>query len=277
MTAMIIDGRKVRSERMPKLIEKISSFSFVPMLAIIQVGGRADSTSYIRAKKVFAMKIGVNEKHIKLPENISQEKIIEAIEECNKDQNIHGIIVQLPLPEYIDRNLVINSVDPKKDVDALTAVNVEKWQKGEGILPATARGVRELLDFYNIDLNEKKVTVVGRSELVGRPIALMCQNKGAIVTICHSKTEDLITETKKADIVICAVGKLGLIGAEHVKLGQIIIDVGINRKTDGTLAGDVDFESVKNIVSAITPVPGGVGQMTVLALFENLADLCSEK
>ena len=274
MSAQILDGRKVRTALLPRLMEKIRGLPVVPTLAIIQIGDRADSASFIKAKKAFANKIGVNEKHIQLPENISQEEVVDAIRGCNEDPNIQGIIVQLPLPAYIERNIVINTIDLKKDVDALTTVNVQKWSEGKGILPATARGVRELLDFYKISLRDKKVTVVGRSELVGKPIAVMCQNEGAVVTVCHSKTPDLAAETKKANIVICAVGKPGLIGAKHVKKGQIIIDVGINRKEDGTLAGDVDFEAVKNIVAAITPVPGGVGQMTVLALFENLVDIC---
>lgn len=274
MSAQILDGRKAREELLPKLMEKIRGLSTVLTLAIIQVGDQMDSTSYIRAKKAFAKKIGVNEKHIQLSENISREKVIDIVRACNADPNIQGIIVQLPLPAHLDRDFIINTIDPKKDVDALTVVNIGKWSEGNGILPATARGVYELLNFYEINLRNKKVTVVGRSELVGKPIATMCKNRGAVVTICHSKTPDLVTETKKADIIICAVGKPGLIQAKHVSEGQIIIDVGINRKEDGTLVGDVDFESVKNIVAGITPVPGGVGQMTVLALFENLVDLC---
>ena len=281
MSAQILDGREVRTVLMPKLMEKIRGLSFVPTLAIIQVGDRADSNSYIKAKKSFAKKIGVNIKHIQLSENISQEKVISAVWECNADPNIQGIIVQLPLPTDIDRDSVINTIDPNKDVDALTAVNIKKLSEGDmgkvrpSLIPATARGVRELLDFYKISLRDKKVVVIGRSELVGKPVAAMCQNEGAVVTVCHSKTPDLVTETRKADIVICAVGKSGLIQVKHVKAGQVIIDVGINRKEDGTLVGDIDFESVKDIVAAITPVPGGVGQMTVLALFENLVGLCS--
>lgn len=274
MSAQILDGRKVREALLPKLIEKISGCSVIPTLAIIQVGDKMDSTSYIRAKKAFAKKIGVSEKHIQFPGNISQEKVIDAVRECNTDPNFQGIIVQLPLPAHIDRGLIINAIDPRKDVDALTAVNIGKWSEGKGILPATARGVQELFEFYNISLKDKKVVVVGRSELVGKPIAVMCENEGAIVTVCHSKTPDLVSETRKADIIICAVGKPGLIQARHVKEGQIIIDVGINRKENGILVGDVDFESVKDIVAGLTPVPGGVGQMTVLALFENLADIC---
>lgn len=274
MSAQILDGRKVREALLPKLAEKIKKLSFVPTLAIIQVGDRADSASYIGAKKAFAKKIGVNEIHIQLPEDVSQHDVIEKIRECNAEHNIQGIIVQLPLPAHLDRDVVIDTIDPKKDVDALTAVNIGKWSENDGILPATARGVRELLKYYGIGLPDKKVVVVGRSKLVGKPVAVMCENEGAIVTVCHSKTHDLAAKTKKANIIICAVGRIGLIQAKHVKEGQIIIDIGINRKEDDTLAGDVDFDFVKNIVAGITPVPGGVGQMTVLALFENLADLC---
>jgi methylenetetrahydrofolate dehydrogenase (NADP+) / methenyltetrahydrofolate cyclohydrolase len=277
MTAMIIDGRKARQALLPKLIEKISGLSFVPTLAIIQVGDRPDSTSYIKAKKSLAKKIGVNLKHLQLSENVSQEKVIDIIREYNADSNIQGIIVQLPLPTNIKRDVIINTIDSVKDIDALTDVSIRKWSKGEGILPATARGIHELLDFYDIKLRNKRIAVVGRSELVGKPIAAMCRNGGAVVTVCHSKTPDLAAETRKVDIIICAVGKPGLIQAKHVTEEQIVIDVGINRKEDGTLVGDVDFDSVKNIVDAITPVPGGVGQMTVLALFENLADLCEKK
>ncbi len=302
MCAQILDGREAREALLPKLIEKIRRLPFVPTLAIIQVGERPDSNSYIRAKKNFAEKIEVKVRHIQVPENIPQADLIQIIEECNADSNIQGIIVQLPIPAHLDRDTVINTIDPKKDVDALTVDSIQKWSEGEDILSATARGVRELLNYYKIDLHDKKVTVVGRSELVGKPIATMCKNEGAVVTVCHSKTVDLGAETKPADIIICAVGKPELIRAEYVREGQIIVDVGINEIFDESLenesknglkaesnkeiandpmrrklVGDVDFESVKNIVAAITPVPGGVGQMTVLALFENLADICSSK
>ena len=287
MGAIILDGRKTRDNIVPKLINRVKSFSFVPKLVIIQVGDRADSTSFIRAKKLFAKKIGVDSKHIQLPHNIQQEELLNIIRECNVDTSIHGIIVQLPLPENIDRDIIIDAIDPKKDVDALTATNVSSWQssKAGAIFPATARGIRTLLKQYDISLNGKKATVIGRSKLVGQPIAAMCSNEGAIVNVCHSKTLDLICETKEADVIIVATGKAKLIGIEHVKAGQIIIDVGINtvigEKLDDEiegrkLVGDVDFENVKDIVFAITPVPGGVGPMTVISLFENLLDLCDK-
>lgn len=272
----IIDGKKTREELLPNLAEKVRGLSFVPKLAIIQVGDRPDSTAFIRAKKAFATKIGITETHIQLKESVSQEELIKTILKCNEDKSIHGIIIQLPLPLHIDRSKVIDTIDPKKDADGLTATNVKGWLEGRGdsIMPATARGIRELLKHNNIELFGKRVTVVGRSMLVGKPIAAMCLNENATLHICHSKTMNLADETKFGDIIIVAVGKPGLITSSHVRAGQIVIDVGISRNLDGELSGDVDFESVSHIVEAITPVPGGVGPMTVFCLFENLVDLC---
>jgi len=285
MSAQIIDGRKTREALLPQLVTKVKSLTYTPMIAIIQVGHRADSTSFIKAKKAFGAKIGVTVKQINLPETVSQADLTAIVDECNGDPLINGIIVQLPLPLGIDRDAIIETIDPEKDVDALTSANVKRFVEGipGALLPATARGIRELLDYYKIALSGKEVVVIGRSNLVGKPIATMCINENATVTVCHSKTSNLSEETKKADIVIVAAGKAGLIGKEHVKAGQVIIDVGINtiagEKLDDEiegkkLVGDVDFDAVKNVVSAITPVPGGVGPMTVLALFENLVDLC---
>lgn len=267
---LFIDGRKTREELLPGLVQRIKGLPKPPMLAIIQVGDRPDSTSFIKAKKAFAKKIGVYEKHIQLQADIQETELLRIVAKCNADKNIQGIIVQLPLPEHIGRDRVINAIDPKKDADGLTDTNIESGH----VIPATARGIRELLNHYSIQLLGKKVTVIGRSMLVGTPIAQMCKREGAIVTVCHSKTADLAKETKAADIIICAVGKQGLITAKHVKAGQVVIDVGINRNEEERLVGDVDFEAVKDIVSAISPVPGGVGPMTVLGLFENLVDLC---
>jgi methylenetetrahydrofolate dehydrogenase (NADP+)/methenyltetrahydrofolate cyclohydrolase len=285
MSTTILSGRAIREALMPELMERVKSLAHLPTLAIIQVGDRADTTAFIAAKKAFAAKIGVKEKHIHLPERVSQSELIKTIEKCNADPQIRGIIVQLPLPLSIDRDAVIEAIDPKKDVDALTPKNVRRWMEGreDAIFPATARGVGELLRYYKIDLFGKKVTVVGRSMLVGKPIVSMCLNENATVTVCHSKTPDLALATKAADILIVAAGKPKLITADHVREGQVVIDVGINtakgEKLDDELpgkklTGDVDFDCVKDIVSAITPVPGGVGPMTVFALFENLVDLC---
>jgi len=325
MPALILDGKKVRDLKLIELKHKVEQFSHasdrlstrssLPILAIIQVGDRPDSTSYIKAKKTFAQKIGIKIEHIHLldvdvgiSKKVLQDEVISAIKNLNANKAVTGIIVQLPLPEGIDRDLVINTIDPRKDADGLTAYNVERrLERGIAagtaailssnvVLPATARGVRELLAHYKIVLTGKKVVVIGRSALVGKPIADMCTKEGAQVTVCHSKTADLRTETQKADIIIVAVGKPRLITREHVKKGQVIIDVGISKSGEvdltgksvgvgklvnasgrSSIVGDVDFEAVKKVVSAISPVPGGVGPMTVLALFENVVDLVIAK
>ncbi len=288
MSATILSGLETREALLPGLIERVKNLSYVPTLAIIQVGNRPDSTSFIRAKKNFAKKIGITEKHIQVAETISQSELIEIVRKCNADKGIKGIIVQLPLPIEIDREAVIDTIDPAKDVDALTASSVKRWFEGreEAILPATARGIRTLLKQYKIDLFGKKVTVIGRSMLVGKPIITMCLNENATVTVCHSKTPDLARETSPADVLIVAAGRPGLVGAEHVRNGQVVVDVGINTvrgeklddEVEGTkLVGDVDFGPVSAKVGAITPVPGGVGPMTVFSLFENLLDLCENR
>jgi methylenetetrahydrofolate dehydrogenase (NADP+)/methenyltetrahydrofolate cyclohydrolase len=295
MSATILDGRLVRAELKKALIKKVKDLPVLPTLAIIQVGDRPDSTAFIAAKKKFAADIGVKEIHVKLKATATQAEIIRAVTALDADPSVHGIIVQLPLPLAIDKDAVFAAISPKKDVDGLTAANVQRWLEGRGnegheskarsssqsvLWPATARGIRELLDFYHIPLAGKHVVVVGRSSLVGKPVAAMCLAENATVTVCHSQTANLAEHTRCADILIVAIGKPHFINASYVRKGQVVIDVGIS-KMDGTeqgksiMAGDVDFEAVKNIVSAITPVPGGVGQMTVLALFENLFDASS--
>jgi methylenetetrahydrofolate dehydrogenase (NADP+)/methenyltetrahydrofolate cyclohydrolase len=316
----ILSGRVARDELKKPLAAKIKSLQeklgAALTLAIIQVGDRADSTAYINAKKKFAAEIGVSVKLVHLAESVRQEKITAEIKKLNQDKEITGIIVQLPLPKSLDEGIILDIIDPAKDADAITSTNVKKWSvqglplyqpptstrttlvpttdqykdypctnrsdQGLTLYPATARGVDELLEFYKIFLKGKSVCVIGRSKFVGTPIACLCRNKGAIVSVCHSKTENLVKETLAADVIISVVGKAGLITAEHVKKGQIIIDVGLSRVSVGTktkLAGDVDFEQVSLVLGgsssslgAITPVPGGVGPMTVIALFENLTD-----
>jgi methylenetetrahydrofolate dehydrogenase (NADP+)/methenyltetrahydrofolate cyclohydrolase len=289
MSPKILSGIEAREHMMIRLIKRFEAFSAVPELAIIQVGNRSDSAAYIRAKITFAHKVGATARHIHLPETVSEDEIIDRVRMCNADRAIKGIIVQLPLPENLDRNKIIEAMDPKKDVDGLTPTNVALLEKNDlrAIVPATARGVLELLEYYDVSIKNKKVTVVGRSALVGRPIAQILEHEGAIVTVAHSKTVDLKKETREADIIIVAVGKIGLITTDHVRAGQTIIDVGINDAVGhkleeeagrAKLVGDVDFEKVKAAIGpsgAISPVPGGVGPMTVLGLFENLADAAS--
>jgi len=287
---LLLDGKKARAEIKKALIERVKGLSVQPHLVIVQVGARSDSDSYINAKKKFAAEIGARETHITLPEKTIQEALIRVIENANADPAVHGIIVQLPLPLSIDRDTIINAIDPAKDVDGLTAENVKKWIEGraDAIWPATTRGIRELLKFYDISLDGKKVAMLGRSSLVGIPTAAMCEAENATVTVCHSKTPNTVEITKATDIIIVAIGKPRLIGASYIgvdasansaaenKSNQVIIDVGTT-SVDGKLTGDVDYESVAPLLGdkgAITPVPGGVGQMTVLALFENLVDAC---
>ena len=261
----ILDGKTAREAYTSELIKRVKVLSITPCLVIIQVGERADSDAFIRAKKSFAQKIGAKEIHVKLAENVTQVEVLEQVKKYNNDKTIQGIIVQLPLPSHFDADTIINCIDPDKDTDGLTPTTQ--------YIAATARGIRDLFKFYNVKLQNKKITVVGQSKLVGKPIAEMCRKEGAVVTVCDSKTENLAEKTKIADILIVAIGKPCFIDEKYVSKGQIVIDVGITRQ-DGKLLGDVDFEKVKDIVDMITPVPGGVGQMTVLALFENLIDAC---
>jgi methylenetetrahydrofolate dehydrogenase (NADP+)/methenyltetrahydrofolate cyclohydrolase len=261
----ILDGKKAKEHYLEQLRTRVLFLSSIPKLVVIQVGDREDSNSYIRSKKLFAEKLGAEVVHEKLSDKVKQEEIIKLIKKYNKDKTVNGIIVQLPLPGHLIVDEIINEIDITKDVDGLTDNAV--------FTPATARGIKELLEFYNIKLKNKKVTILGRSKIVGKPTAKMCEDEGAKVTVCHSKTEDVPSKTKKADIVIVAIGKPYMLDNKYFSKGQIVVDVGITKVGD-KLLGDVDFEKVKDIVSMITPVPGGVGQMTVLALFENLVDSC---
>jgi len=286
---LILSGVAARDELKKALVAKIQALQRPLTLAIIQVGMRADSTAYINAKKRFARDIGVAVKFVSFAEDVAQDVIVLEIQKLNQDKEITGIIVQLPLPSALDKHAVLDAINPAKDTDAISSANVKKWSVQGAALKiqdailysATARGIGELLDFYKIPIAGKKVCVIGRSEFVGTPIAAMCRARGAIVTVCHSKTADLVKETRVAAVIISAVGKPGLITAAHVKPGQVVVDVGINevggKKLDEEipkriLVGDVDFAAVKDIVAAISPVPSGVGPMTVLALFENLLD-----
>jgi len=304
----ILSGLVARDELKKALVAKIAALQEkrgMPItLAIIQVGDRPDSTAYINAKKRFAATIGVLVRLVHFNESAGQEEIVAAIKALNAEKQVSGIIVQLPLPEHFDEQAVLDAIDPAKDTDAISTARVKVWSVQRSDLcinqdpilyPATARGVGELLDFYHISLRDKRVCVIGRSNFVGTPIAALCRARGAHVTVCHSKTVDLVKETLAADVIISAVGRAGLITAQHVKAGQVVIDVGINEifdqkagehgheKTDRPirhLVGDVDFKEASSALGdsstgekgAISPVPGGVGPMTVLGLFENLAD-----
>jgi methylenetetrahydrofolate dehydrogenase (NADP+)/methenyltetrahydrofolate cyclohydrolase len=217
--------------------------------------------------------LGITVKHIQLHEDISEDELLKNIQQCNNDESINGIIVQLPIPKHLNKRKILDSIAPSKDVDGLGSVQsgLLYTDNEEAILPATARGVISLLQHYNISLEGRSVCVVGRSLVVGKPLATACLKKNATVTMCHSHTKNLENFTKNSDIIIVALGKPNYIDSKYVRDGQVIIDVGIH-KIDNKICGDVDFDSVKDIVSAITPVPGGVGPLTVASLFENLVN-----
>ncbi len=274
----ILDGKKVRDEIIIDLKNKISSFGIAPNLAIIKIGDNPDSDIYVRQKISLAKKIGANAYIVNFPNReITQEVLLAEIEKLNKDESVNGIIIQSPLPENLDWYEAVEAVIPWKDVDGLCSTNVKSLLINKsGMVPATAKGILSLLDYYQIPVKGKKLTVMGRSPLVGQPVATLFTNQGATVTVCHSQTIRPKEITKEADILIVAIGKPKLINKDYVRAGQVIIDVGITSilNNDGTrqILGDVDFDNVKDIVSAISPVPGGVGPMTVVSLFQNLVE-----
>jgi len=267
---MILDGKLVSNEIKSELKKYIDDNNLKIGMAVIQVGDNPASNVYIKNKAKVAESLGVNFEHHKFDIDITEDVIISKIEKLNNNDNIHGIIVQLPLPEHLDKDLIVNSINEEKDIDGLTSKNIGNlFSNSEGIISCTPYGIMKLLEYYNIDLEGKNAVIVGRSNLVGKPLVELLLRKNATVTICHSKTKKLKDYTKKADILIAAVGKKHLITKNMVKKGAVIVDVGINRE-DNKLYGDVDFDKVKNKASYITPVPGGIGPMTVAMLFYNL-------
>lgn len=269
----ILSGKEVASKIKTKLKNKVSKLSFVPSLAVLQIGDDKDSNKYIEKKIQFGEEIGVKVLHKKFPKNINQENFIKEITKLNKDKKIQGIIVQLPIPKNFDLNLILNSIDPEKDVDGLSKENIYSLLIGDkkGFVPATALAVIEILDFYKITIKSQNVVVVGQSLLAGKSISMSLLDRGATVTACHKDTKDLKNFTKTADILITAVGKPGLITDSFIGKNQTIIDVGATVR-NGKVIGDVDLKkaSSKNGPKNLTPVPGGVGPVTVACLFANL-------
>lgn len=269
----ILDGKALSQVILSKLKKEIVENNLRPKLVIVQVGTDPASLIYIQQKQKAAISIGVDTKIVSVDSSVAQKELEQLIDKLNKDKNIQGIIVQKPLPPQINSDQIDVLVDPTKDVDGLNPNST--------FIPATARGILELLDYYEVQIKGKKVVVVGTSKLVGRPTGLQLKKKGALVTFCDDKTSDLASKTKEADILVVAVGKPKLITGQMVKKGAIVIDVGINRVQNqesriknlkSKIVGDVDFDSVSKIASYITPVPGGVGPMTVAALMQNLVD-----
>jgi len=267
---MILDGKSIKNKIMDELRDEVMDLSIKPKLVVIQVGNNEASNVYIKQKNNMCNYIGYDFEHIKLDSDVTTEILLEVIDKLNDDMNVTGILVQLPLPMGIDTDMVVNAISPLKDVDGLTDLNNGMlFHNKDALYSCTPYGVMELLDRYNISVNGKHVVIVGRSNLVGKPMSMMMLNKNASVTMCHSKTINLGEYTKDADILIVAVGKPNFITSDMISDGTVIIDVGINRLED-RLCGDVDFESVKDKCSYITPVPGGVGQMTVAMLAKNV-------
>lgn len=280
---MIIDGKKCSEEILESLRKDISEYKEkigkVPGLAVIILGNNAASKIYVKSKIKACEKTGILSREIILDENISEEELINEIEKLNNDKNINGILVQLPLPSHINEKKICEAINVKKDVDGFKAENLGKIMLGDddGFISCTPQGIIYLIDQLNMDLNGKNVVVVGRSNIVGKPVASLLINKGATTTVCNSKTKDLAGILRKADIIVIAIGKAKFLTKDMVKEGAVVIDVGINR-VDGKIYGDVDYENVKDIVSHITPVPGGVGPMTIAMLLKNTVKaFCKEE
>lgn len=273
--AQLIDGKLVSKKILDGLAEDISFLKEKPCLAVIIVGDNPASKIYVNLKKKKAQELGIKSIVVELPSNTTQEILFSKIDELNNDSGVNSIIVQLPLPSHIDTKAVLEKINPLKDVDCFHPYNVGHIATGCNpyVYPCTPKGILKLLEYYDISLEGKKVVVAGRSNIVGRPLAQMLINANATVTICHSKTINLSDITKTADILISAVGKKGLITADMVKDGVVVVDVGMNRSDDGKLCGDVDFCEVEKKASYITPVPGGVGPMTICSLMQNTFDL----
>ncbi len=267
----ILDGKALSAQIIETAKEKVAKLK--PCLAVVLVGESPASLTYVKYKKAACAKAGIGYKELRYSHSLLQEELIGHIEALNRDTEISGILVQLPLPESMDTPLVIRAIDPKKDVDGFHAYNVGRMFLGaefEDLPPATPLGIIKLLDHYGIPIQGKEAVVVGHSNHVGKPLSTMLLNRDATVTICHLLTKDLASHTRRADILVVAAGKEKLITADMVKEGAVVVDVGINKRKDGTIRGDVDFEEVAKKASYITPVPGGVGPMTIAALVLNI-------
>lgn len=271
---MDILGKEISQKRKDKLKEKIDILKQtgkrIPKLVVILVGEDPASKTYVRNKERGCEYTGILSEIIRLEDTISEETLVNEIERLNHDDTVDGILVQLPIPKHINEERILNLIDPSKDVDGFHPDNVAKLFLGQkGTVPCTPKGMMVLLDEINYDLNGKHVVVVGRSNIVGKPVSLLCLQRNATVTMCHSRTANLKEECARADVLVAAIGKPKFFDASYVKEGAVVLDVGINRDENNKLCGDVDYESVKDKVSYITPVPGGVGPMTIAMLLEN--------
>ena len=272
--AIVISGKECSEKVRAQIKDDVARFrdrhGYLPGLTVIIVGENPASQVYVRNKKKACGDVGINSNVIAMPEQTTEEELLSCIDELNVDSSVHGILVQLPLPSHINEDKVINRISPDKDVDAFHPINVGKIMTGKfSFLPCTPAGVMELLRVKDIEITGKHCVIIGRSNIVGKPQAMLMLKENATVTICHSKTENLKDITRQADILVAAVGRAGFVKADMVKENAVVIDVGINRLSDGTLCGDVDYREVEKVASYITPVPGGVGPMTITMLLKN--------
>lgn len=274
--AQLIDGKKISQQikdELKKKVERLKEQGIEGALAVIQVGADPASSVYVRNKKKACEYIGIRSESYELPEHTTEEELLTLIKKLNADPKINGILCQLPVPAHMDEKKIIRTIDPGKDVDGFHTQNVGALVVGgQGFVSCTPAGVIQLLKRSGIPIAGKNCVVVGRSNIVGKPMALLMLRENATVTICHSRTADLKNMCRQADILIVAVGRPKMITAEYVKEGATVIDVGIHRQEDGKLCGDVDFEQVEPIAGAITPVPGGVGPMTIAMLMNNCVE-----
>lgn len=275
MTARIIDGKSIAKELRESLAPRVAALKeqgITPGLTVIVVGDDPASAIYVRNKERACVKLGMNSQVLRFPAETTQEEILNTVRLLNQDDSVHGILVQLPLPRHIDEQAVLCAIDPDKDVDGFHAMNAGRLMNGEpGFVACTPKGVMRLLEVSGVELDGKNAVVVGRSNIVGKPMALLLLQKNCTVTIAHSHTKNLTAVTRSADILVVAVGRAGFITGDMIKPGAAVMDVGINR-VDGKVVGDVDFESAKEVASCITPVPGGVGAMTIAMLMENTVE-----
>lgn len=269
----IIDGKQISLDIKNELKEKVAKYKEQGIeitLAVVKVGNDPASAVYVRNKEKACEYVGINSKTLALPEETTEEELLNVVKKLNEDKNVNGILVQLPLPKHIDESKVLLTIDSTKDVDGFHPVNVGKMVIGEDtFLPCTPAGIIEMIKRTDIDIEGKECVVIGRSNIVGKPMAMLMLKENATVTIAHSRTKDLKEVTKRADIIVAAIGKAKFVTADYVKEGAVVIDVGMDRDENGKLCGDVDFESVSKVASTITPVPGGVGPMTVTMLLVN--------
>lgn len=272
MGAQVLDGKEIAKHyraQLQKEVETLKAQGVTPKLTVVLVGNDGASQSYVNAKKKAAQKIGMASDIVKMEEDVSEQEVLNEIKRLNEDNNVHGILVQVPLPKHISEVKVLEAIDPTKDVDGFHPINIGRLYAGvETFIPCTPLGIMELLKNANIELTGKEVAVVGRSHIVGQPVAKLLTDADATVTLLHSKSEHIKETLKRADVIVSAVGRPGLITKEDVKEGAVIIDVG-NTVVDGKLVGDVVYDEVRTVASAITPVPGGVGPLTITMVLNN--------